>query len=187
MILMQEPSFVFNSVDVPSPTYRMWQTEDGDRGTTVADLAALMAEATRRAWEQKSSNLRNIVINCHGLDGGGLLMIGGDGKRGLGASDASQFSFLRNSRHMTGTIWITACQAANGSAGKLLCSKLATESGYQVVGSEEDQEVDAWDSYRVVTGMAHHIDEFEGKVYAFHAGGGWRVINPHEDIYTIRE
>jgi len=58
MILMQEPTFVFNSVDVPGPTYRMWHTEDGDKGTTVAELASEIAEATRRAWEQKQTNLR---------------------------------------------------------------------------------------------------------------------------------
>jgi len=187
MILMQEPSFAFNSVDVPGPSYTMWATESGEKGMTVDDLVGLIGEATRSAWEQKQTNLRNIVINSHGLEGGGKISIGGRGLPGLDANNASQFSFLKNSRGGTGTIWLVACQAAAGSAGKNLCSSLAMASGYQVVAGEDDQETGVWGSWRLVTGMAHHIDEYEGTVYGFYAGGGWREIDPHDDIYTIRE
>jgi len=187
MILMQEPSFAFNSVDVPGPTYRMWVTEYGKKGTTVDDLADMINEATRASWEQKQTNLRNIVINSHGLDGGGKISIGGRGLAGLDASNASKFSFLRSTQKSTGTIWIVACDAANGSGGKQLCSSLAQSSGYQVVAAEGAQDTGAWGTYRLVTGMAHQIDEFEDTVYAFYATGGWRVIDPHDDIYTIRE
>jgi len=185
MILMQEPTFVFNSVDVPGPTYRMWHTKDGDKGTTVDDLASEIEEATRRAWEQKQTNLRNIVINSHGLPGS--IYIGGDGQPSLNSSNVSQFSFLRNSRGLTGTIWIVACWAASGSSGKSLCSSLAQISGYQVVAADVEQEVGFRDGYRLVTRMQHQIDDYEGTVYGFYAGGGWREIDPHEDIYTIRE
>ncbi len=184
MILMQEPSFVFNSVDVPGPTYRMWHTEDGKKGTSVADLAGLINEATRRAWEQKGTNFRNIVINSHGSNG--TISIGGHGQPALDVSNVSQFSFLKNSRGSTGTIWIVACLAARGSGGKLFCSSLAQASGYQVVAADECQEVGPWDGYRLYTRFQHQIDEFEGTVYGFYAGGGYREIDPHEDIYTIR-
>jgi hypothetical protein len=187
MIFMQNPSFVFNSVDVPWPTYKMWATEDGDVGTTIDDLIGIIAEANRSAWEQKQTSLRNIIINSHGLEGGGKISIGGKGKDGIDNANASKFSFLRNNRHLTGTIWIVACQAAAGSAGKLLCSNIAQASGYQVVASEDDQDTGIWGGYRVVVGRSGQIDEFEGTVYSFYAGGGSRVIDPHEDIYTIME
>ncbi len=185
MIIMQEPSFAFNSVDVPGPDYRMWHTEDGDQGTSVADLASEIEEATRRAWEQKQTNLRNIVINSHGSQGS--ISIGGLGQPVLDISGISQFSFLKNSQHLTGTIWIVACLAAAGSSGKHFCSTLAQVSGYQVVAADECQEVTRWDNYRLKTRFQHQIDDFEGTVYGFYAGGGWREIDPHEDIYTIRE
>jgi hypothetical protein len=35
--------------------------------------------------------------------------------------------------------------------------------------------------------FSHQIDEFEGTVYGFYSKGGWRVIDPHNDIFTIRD
>jgi hypothetical protein len=186
MILMQDPSFAFNSVDVPGPNYTMWITMNGYKGMTVSDLVGAIDRANRASWEQQQSNLLNIVINSHGLDGGGKIFIGGAWEAGIDRTNVLQFSFLRG--RGTGTIWIVACQAANGTAGKELCHKLAMASGYQVVASESDQDVGVWGSYRLVAQWySHQIDEFEGTVYGFYAGGGTRIIDPHDDIMTIKE
>jgi len=186
MILMQEPSYAFNSVDVPSPTYRMWINKDGYRGMTVAELARSINEATRAAFEQMQSNLLNIVINSHGLEGGGKISIGGKGLTGLDVSNVHQFSFLKG--HGAGTIWLVACQAAAGTGGKQLCQALAVASGYQVVASDDDQDTGYWGSWRLVAQyFSHQIDEFEGTVYGFTASGTMRTIDPHDDIPTIKE
>jgi len=55
-----------------------------------------------------------------------------------------------------------------------------------VVAADVEQEVGFRDGYRLVTRMQHQIDDYEGTVYGFYAGGGWREIDPNEDIYTIR-
>jgi Domain of unknown function (DUF4347) len=186
MILMDEPSYAFNSVDVPAPTYRMWITENGDAGTSVPDLVRSIAEATRAALEQKQSNILNIVINSHGLDGGGKIFIGGKGRPGLDMSNVQQFSFLRG--RGAGTIWLVACQAAAGPLGKQLCQSLAIFSGYQVVASDADQDTGAWGTFRLLAQyFSHQIDEFEGTVYGFTASGNIRAIDPHDDIFTIKE
>jgi len=188
MILMEDPSFAFNSVDVPRPKYTMWISKYGFGGMTVLDLVSQIDGANRSAWEQKQSNLLNIVINCHGLDGGGKLSIGGKGQPGLDITNVHLFSILKSSRHATGTIWLVACQAAQGSAGKALCSGLAMGSGYQVVAAEPDQDVGVWGAYRLVAQwFSNQIDEFEGTVYGFYSRGGWRIIDPHSDIPTIKD
>jgi hypothetical protein len=186
MIRMELPSFAFNSVDVPGPKYRMWQQMTGKKGTSVAELAHEIDRVNRLAWQHKQCNLLNIIINCHGWDGGGGLSIGGQKQPSLTLQDASAFSFLKQKR--VGTIWLVACQAAKGPAGKALCQELAIQSGYQVVAGDSDQDVGPWSSIRIWTApQLHTIDEYEGTVYGFYAGGGMRVINPRRDIMTIME
>lgn len=182
MIRMESPSFAFNSVDVPGPDYRMWQTFSGALGFTAAELSNKINEVNRVAWEREGTQLRNIIINCHGADGG--LAIGGKGQRHLDLTNLGVFFWMKGKN--LGTIWLVACQAANGGESKQFCRTLAMTTGCQVVASDEDQDTGVWGSIRLVTSL-NNIDEFEGTVFGFTANGGLRVINPHDDIYTILE
>jgi hypothetical protein len=192
MIKMKNPSLAVNSNDVPGPDYRMWETVDADRGMTADDLVGEIVRVNRLALEYYRTPLQNIVINCHGLDGGGGLAIGGQGKELLTVRNASAFSVLKGKN--LGTIWLVACQAARNSAGKTLCQAIASASGSQVVAGEDDQEVGRWGAFRIRnSGFAGFgggrglIDEYEGKVFSFTPAGGAREIDPHDDIYTILE
>src|SRR6266567_640731 len=116
MIKMESPSFAFNSVDVPSPKYRMWESMTGNKGMTAAMLVDKILEVNRLAWENEQSPLKNIIINSHGLDGGGRIFIGGDGEIGIAMYSVGAFLRLKGKR--LGTIWLVACQAAAGARGK---------------------------------------------------------------------
>ena len=184
MIKMESPSFAFNSVDVPSPHYRMWESVTGYKGMTAAMLVDKILNVNRLALEFEQSPLKNIIINAHGLDGGGRISIGGRGEVGISMSTASEF--LRLKTHNLGTIWLVACQAAANASGKQLCQAIAVNSGCQVVASDEDQDTGIWGTWRLITSL-NNIDEFEGAVYSFTANGGMRIIDPHDDIWTILE
>src|SRR5690242_3736998 len=80
MIKMKSPSFAFNSVDVPSPKYRMWESMTGQEGMTVPQLVDKILRANALAWEFEKKALRNIIINSHGMDTGGAIYIGGLGR-----------------------------------------------------------------------------------------------------------
>ena len=187
MIRMESPSFAFNSVDVPGPTYHFWHTLQGPKGFTTARLVDTILSTNRRAREMKGSQLRNIVINSHGWDGGGGISIGGLGNTEASIRPDSVGEFLRLKGENLGTIWLVACQAARGTDGKALCQAIARNSGSQVVAADDDQDVGIWEGWRVFTSFFDNIDEFEGTVYSFTPMGGMRVIDPHADIYTIME
>jgi hypothetical protein len=163
----------------------MWRTIDASRGMTTHSMVGEILRANQIALDAQHSQLLNIVINCHGLEGGGSLSIGGKGLPGIDIKTAGEFASLK-SRNI-GTIWLVACQAAAGVGGKLLCQNLATVSGCQIVAADTDQDVGAWGSYRIVAGSAGIIDEFEGIVYSFTPIGLWRVIDPHTDVFTTLE
>lgn len=184
MIKMESPSFAFNSVDVPSPHYRMWESMTGHEGMSAAMLVDKILRVNMLAWEFKRKPLQNIIINSHGLDGGGRISIGGEGRLGIDLERASEF--LRLKPKNLGTIWLVACQAAAGPAGKQLCQAIATNSGCQVVASDEDQDTGIWGTWRLITSL-NNIDEFEGTVYSFTPVGGMKIIDPHDDIFTILE
>jgi hypothetical protein len=181
MIKMKDPSFAFNSVDVPGPHYRMWESMTGYEGMSTAQLVDKILRVNSMAWELEKKPLRNIIINAHGMDTGGAIYIGGLGIEGLNKDTAS--AFLRLKPKNLGTIWLIACQAAAGSYGKRLCQTIATNSGCQVVASDEDQETGVWGTWRLITSL-NNIDEFEGTVYSFTPLGGMRTIDPHDDIFT---
>lgn len=186
MIEMKSPSFAFNSVDVPGPSYRMWEWIVGYKGMSTATLVDQILWAEGESRRRKGKPLLNIIINAHGLDGGGAISVGGRGVLGLNNKSVSEFLRLRF--RSQGTIWLVACQAAAGSFGKELCQMIATNSRCQVVASDEDQEVGAWGTWRLWTSARYdHIDEYEGTVYSFRPYAGMKMIDPHEDISTTTD
>jgi len=185
MLLLKRPNLVVNSHDVPGPKYTMWATVNAVRGMTASDLVNEIVRANRAALEQEETHLLNVVINCHGLEGGGLA-IGGKGTGVVvDSSNVGSFSVLK--KRNVGTIWLVACGAAEGADGKRFCQLLATSSGCEVVAADVDQYVEAWGAWRlaVVPGSRNQIDEFEGTVFSFRANGTSGEIDPHEDIDTI--
>jgi hypothetical protein len=178
MIEMKSPSFAFNSIDVPGPNYRMWEWMRGYKGITTTTLVGKILEIDAAARRRKGDRLLNIIINAHG--DGGYVSIGGRGNIGLNKDTGSEFMRLKGKN--LGTIWLVACQAAKGDYGKAFCQIIARNSGCQVIASDENQEVDPWDTWRLITSARYdHIDEYEGTVYSFTPNGGMRMIDPHND------
>jgi hypothetical protein len=185
MIKMNQPSLVFNSDDVPGPKYIMWQSKDAPRGVSAQWTVNQIAMSNADALLHKKTSLANVVINCHGdYD---ALAIGGLGTGGgkINSTNVGAFATLKPLN--IGTIWLVACKMARYDASKTLCKLLATMSGSQVVAADEDQETGVWGTYRLLCGLHGQIDEFEGNVYSFTPDGGMRIIDPHGDIYTIKE
>jgi Domain of unknown function (DUF4347) len=178
---MLEPSFVANTTDVPGPDYKMWQTYSAPAGATVNTLAEYLGEAMRTSYEYFGSKLLNIVVNSHG--GPGAIYFGGLGSSPIMKADLPALAFLKKGGG-AGTIWLVACDAATGSSGMDLCQTLAVTTGYQVVAAAATQDVGFWGAWNVSV-VRNTIDEFEGEVYGFYAGGTSRKIDPHDDIFTI--
>jgi hypothetical protein len=186
MIEMKSPSFAFNSVDVPGPSYRMWRWTEGHEGMTTAMLVDKILWANSEALSQFGGRLQNIVINSHGREKGGEIDIGGQKYVGIYSGTVNEFLRLKGKN--LGTIWLVACQAAKNAAGSNLCQMIAVNSGCLVIASDEDQEVGAWGTWRLWTSARiNHIDEFEGSVYAFYPSGHKKLVDPHDDVFTIAE
>lgn len=186
MLMLKSPSLVINSCDVPPPRYRMWETVNASRGMNAGAAVNEIVRVNRLALEYEQTHLLNVVINCHGADGGGALYIGGEDDPGsrINISSVNAFSVLKGRN--IGTIWLVACQAAQGNGGKQLCQALAVASGSEVVAADEDQDTGVWGAFRIIQGGGRgQIDEFEGTVYSFRPNGTMGEIDPHEDIYTI--
>ncbi len=191
MLMLKSPSLAINSHDVPGPNYRMWETVDAPPAMNAADVVHEIIRVNRLALEYERTQLLNVVINCHGADGGGALYVGGcssDSEKAarINIGNVNVFSLL--DRRNIGTIWLVACQAAAGNLGKQLCQQLAMVSKCQVIASDDDQSVGVWGTIRILQGGGRgQIDEFEGSVFSFTPVGGMREIDPHEAIYTILE
>jgi hypothetical protein len=190
MLMLQSPSLVINSHDVPWPRYRMWETVDARPGMNTEGAVMEIIRVNRLALEYERSPLRNVVINCHGADDGGALYIGGEDEEywpsRINDDRVQPFSLLKTRN--IGTIWLVACKAAYRYPGKKLCQAIATLSGCLVVAADEDQDVGFWGGFRIIQGGGRgQIDEFEGNVYSFAPNGQMRQIDPHADIYTILE
>src|SRR5271165_790021 len=128
MLMLKSPSLVINSHDVPGPDYRMWETVSAPPGMDSWGVVKEIIRVNRLALEHEGTQLLNIVINCHGLDGGGALFVGGsdgdDEKRtAIRIETVNNFSLLK--QRNLGTIWLVACQAARGNMGRQLCQQLA--------------------------------------------------------------
>ena len=184
MIMLKSPSLAINSSDVPGPNYRMWETVNAMPGMTTASLLEQIIRVNRLALEFERTQLLNVVINCHGGDG--KLYIGGLKSAPMDMSNIGVFASLKPRN--IGTLWLVACNAARGSAGKQFCQTLATVSGTQVVASDATQDVGIWGSFRIIQGGGRgQIDEYEGTVFSFTLGAGMGAIDPHAAIFTILE
>jgi hypothetical protein len=151
---------------------------------TTPSLLENIVRVNRLALEFKRTQLLNVVINCHGEEG--KLYIGGEKYPAMDMSNVGVFALLKPRN--IGTLWLVACHAAGGNAGKQLCQTLATVSGTQVVASDATQKVGLWGSFRIMQGGGRgQIDEYEGTVFSFTRGGGMGEIDPHADIFTILE
>ena len=106
MIMMEHPSISINSHDVPGPNYKMWRTIVAPESTEATDVVRMIERHNVEAVSAKKSPLRNIIINCHGLEGGGRLSIGGEGHVGIHQGNVGMFASLRPLN--VGTIWLVA-------------------------------------------------------------------------------
>jgi hypothetical protein len=185
MIMMEQPSISINSHDVPGPNYKMWRTIVAPESTDATAVVRMIERHNVEAVSAKKSPLRNIIINCHGLEGGGRLSVGGEGHVGIHQGNVGMFASLRPLN--VGTIWLVACQAAAGPNGMSLCRAMAQNAGTIVIAGDEDQELGVWGTYRYYVGLSGQIDDYEGTVYAFWPNGSVsRDIDPEDIVFTVK-
>jgi len=206
VIDLKTPSLVMNSHDVPGPDYTGTYTWDVPEGVPLNNVVAMILGSNNRAYAEEKTYLKNVVINCHGWDGGGGLSIGGQGKAAITTQNVSAFEILKKLEVKIGALWLVACQAAYGDAGKALCKALALACNCTVVAGDDDQEVEA--SYSVpyygipIVGLIgglvggggglllrrriykSTIDEYEGNVFRWDERGNQAKCDPHKDIPT---
>ncbi len=113
--MMEQPSLVINSDDVPGPKYIMWQTKNVPRGVD-AGWTVSQIQASNRDALPNAVHVERLPGCC--------------GRRGTGSRILGRVS---------------------------------------------------------LAGLHGQIDEFEGTVYRFTVVGGMQVIDPHKDVYTIKE
>lgn len=158
MIKLKQPSLVLHSCDVPGYKYQMWQSWVMPKGASASDVIYWILYARDHAPEMM---LRNVVINCHGLDG--KLYVGGDGQPTIDNYNVNIFSKLRGKD--IGTIWLVACQVANTFKGKYFCEHLAQLTSCTVVASDASQYVEVsslpWGC----------VDNYEGHTFSWDASG----------------
>jgi hypothetical protein len=157
MIKLKQPSLALHAHDVPGYRYQMWQSWKMPKAATAMDVLNWILYArnhTPELW------LRNVVINCHGLDG--RLFVGGDKQPTINKGNIDIFTQLRAKD--LGTIWLVACKVASTDAGKSFCRQLARNAGCSVVAADENQ-------YGVSYCPWGHVDNFEGHTFEWDAAG----------------
>ena len=186
MIMLEQPALCLNSDDVPGPHYNMWRTVTMRAGITPSEVVQAIIAAQVMAIGAEHSSLANIVINCHGYEGGLGLSTGGHGSPGFNISNVGLFSALKPLN--IGPIWLVACQAARGSNGISFCQKLAAAAGTMVIAGEDNQELTGWQTIRYyTTPLSGMIDEYEGVVYVFYPNGVvLRDVDPEKVIMTVK-
>jgi hypothetical protein len=183
-IMMDQPAISLNSTDVPGPHYKMWKTVSMREGISPVEVVNIIV-STQAALKSMKSALANIIINCHGYEGGYGLSTGGHGKEGFTVSNVGLFGLLRPMN--IGPIWLVACQAARGAPGLAFCQKLAVAAGTVVVAGEDDQDLGLWQTYRYYVGLSGQIDDYEGVVYLFYPNNTYiRDIDPEKALWTVK-
>jgi len=182
MIMLEQPTFCFNSCDIGPSLYEMWRRWRGRPGMTAPELAGQIFAANMTARQEFRTSLRNIVINTHGYNGG--LYIGGLWAASIGKSDLAAFAILKPWN--IGTIWLVSCDAAKDSTGQDFCLTLAKTAMTQVIASDSSQVLTRWQGVRLALGLSGNIDDFEGTVYSFTPRGTFRGINPQTDVWTVK-
>lgn len=155
MIKLKQPSLVLHSHDVPGYKYTMWQGWTMPKGATVRDVVYWILYArdqTPELW------LRNVVINCHGLDG--QLFVGGDKQPTINRSNVDAFGELRGKE--IGTIWLVACMVANSIKGKEFCQTMSQLAGCSIVAADANQYGVWWLPFGCVDNYEGHTYEWDG-------------------------
>ncbi len=163
MIKLKQPSLVLHSCDVPGQKYQMWESWVRPKAARPMDVVYWILYArdqTPELW------LRNVVINCHGLDG--KLFVGGDGQPTVNNYNVGIFDKLRGKD--LGTIWLVACKVANTGIGKYFCEHMAQLAGCSVVAADASQYVDAYCPWGCV-------DNYEGHTYEWDASGKRALVS----------
>ena len=176
MIMMQQPSVVFNAHDVKPTYYKMLFTIDLQKGATAFEIVSKIKAL------HYIHPLRNIIFNCHGYEG--KVSIGGHGQYGIQASTVGAFAALKSLN--IGTIWLTSCDAAQGNGGKFLCMLLSQAAGTQVIAGDADQGPSPWEAFRLWTTATGQIDDIAGNVFSFTPAGGMRAISNLESVWTVK-
>ncbi|MEP7048919.1 MAG: hypothetical protein ABJB12_01140 [Pseudomonadota bacterium] len=117
---LAEPSMAINAPNSPVK-YATHVTKTIPFGTDAADVLDLVA---------KQSNLRHLVMSCHGYgdpDRGPYLDLGS----GFRDEQADLFAAIRPA--VTGAIWIGACSVCGTQRGVDFCAKIAKASGCYVI------------------------------------------------------
>jgi len=183
-IMMEQPSLSLNSDDVPGPHYSMWKTVSMQEGITPTEVVGIIAN-TQATLKSMKRSLANVIINCHGYEGGLGLSTGGHGKAGFTIDNVGEFGTLKGMN--VGPIWLVACQAARGASGIAFCQRLAVVSGSAVVAGEDNQELGLYQTYRYYVGLSGQIDDYEGIVYLFYPNNTYRKdIDPEEALWTVK-
>lgn len=162
MIKLKQPSLVLHSHDVPGYKYRMWQSWTMPKGAKPKDVIYWIKYARNRTPDLM---LRNVVINCHGLDG--KLFVGGDGQPTINNYNVDIFSDLKGVD--IGTIWLVACKVANTAIGKYFCERIAQLAGCSVVAADDLQYADPRCPYGCV-------DNYEGHTYQWNGAGTQSLV-----------
>jgi hypothetical protein len=186
MIKLEQPSLAINTFDVPGPNYRMDQTVKLNKYASAIVLVSEISSALRR---NAQSDLKNVVINCHGSPG--YLYIGEikvkvsnylgklDKERdveGIGIEHVGLFTCVKG---RIGTIWIAGCQVAGVSgvsnrSGNNFCPQLAMAAGCNVVAANVSQYVNPGYYLRLLP--KNCIDNYEGTAYRWDANGKREVF-----------
>jgi len=157
MFKLKQPSLALHSHDVPSHRYTMWKSwnmPEGAKPEHVIHWIKTARDHTPELW------LRNVVINCHGLDG--RLYIGGAKYPVIDNYNAKIFGQLKGME--IGTIWLVACKVASSAIGKHLCMTIAQQVGCSVVAADESQ-------YGVIWCPFGYVDNYEGHTFEWNAAG----------------
>jgi hypothetical protein len=141
------------------------------KGASPSDVVYWIGYAVNRSPELQ---LRNVVINCHGLPA--RLFVGGEKSPPMALKDLGLFGKLRTKD--IGTLWLVGCLVATGGNGQYFCSQLAIAMGCFVVAANDEQFVER----RYMRGNCPFgtIDDFEGAAYIFSPSGSKELLSIHD-------
>jgi hypothetical protein len=161
MIKMPAITMALNGPDVLE--YKMWNTR-----LVASDVAArwLADNTAAIAGSAPNGQLEALVFNCHGFVDAKGAFRGLDLGTGIKQSDLKHFSRLKN---LVPKIYIVACQAAAGQAGRRFCAELARQTRAFVYASDVNQHCGFSSAQAVLNGGV--IDDYEGQVFQFGSSG----------------
>ncbi len=172
MIQLKQPALALHAHDVPGYKYQMLTTWQMPSGALAHDLVFWIKYCVDRSPELM---LKNVVINCHGLQG--RLFIGGGNNTPLLTGHMGILKKLRLTDF--GTVWLIGCKVAMGGNGERFCSQMAVTIGSAVVAANDNQFVER----RFTRGCPYGaIDDFEGTAYVFGPDGAKTLYSVHDPL-----